>query len=71
MNNEPIFVVEMGEGTDTVPYLPNTTLGGLISGRDVNKNVTIKVNNVVKTNDYVLQPGDRVDLIPNVEAGTN
>ena len=71
MNNEPIFVVEMGEGTDTVPYKENMKLGALISGRDVNKNVTIKVNGAVKTNDYELQPGDRVDLIPNVEAGIN
>ena len=66
---DPIFVVEMGEGTDTVPFQEQLTLGALISTRNVSKSVTVKVNNSRVDNDYVMQPGDQVQLIPNVEAG--
>ena len=68
-NNDPIFVVEVGEGTQTVPFQEDMTLGALISARDVNKNVTVKVNGERVGNDYTLQPGDQVQMMPNVEAG--
>jgi sulfur carrier protein ThiS len=67
--SDPIFVVEVGESTQTVPFQENMTLGALISARNVNKNVTVKVNGERVANDYALKPGDQVQMMPNVEAG--
>jgi sulfur carrier protein ThiS len=67
--SDPIFVVEVGESTQTVPFQENMTLGALISARNVNKNVTVKVNGERVSNDYALKPGDQVQMMPNVEAG--
>tara|TARA_R110000824_G_scaffold8276_2_gene37343 strand:- start:5805 stop:6020 length:216 start_codon:yes stop_codon:yes gene_type:complete len=67
--SDPIFVVEVGESTQTVPFQENMTLGALISARNVNKNVTVKVNGERVANDYSLKPGDQVQMMPNVEAG--
>lgn len=64
-----IHIIEMGEGTSSVELTAGLTLGALMSTRNTNKHVTVKVNNERKDNDYQLQPGDQVQLIPNVEAG--
>jgi len=64
-----IHIIEMGEGTSSVELTAGLTLGALMSTRNTNKHVTVKVNNERKDNDYQLQPCDQVQLIPNVEAG--
>lgn len=68
-NQNPIYVIEMGEGMQELAYSENMTLAKVLSDRDSNKNVTPKVNGQTVSSDYVLQPGDQVNLVPNVEAG--
>jgi hypothetical protein len=69
MSTQKIHIIEIGEGLKTVDFKEGMTLGALMSNRRTNKSVTVKVNNQRKDNSYVMQPGDKVQLVPNVEAG--
>lgn len=67
--SNPIYVIEIGEGMTEIQPSEGLTLGNVLSDRNSSKAVTPKVNGQTVSNDYVLQPGDQVQLVPNVEAG--